>query len=111
MIEFDKDWLSYALVNAVWEYEPGYAESMGGSTFLRAKEAIVNTYLTYDKKQLKSSPAMRMFKIALDNHAVDVYLFYEYFLPRDPSMALFQSEETIEEVADYIINIRSKIKK
>lgn len=111
VIEFHEDWLSYALVNAVWEYEPGYAESMGENTLLRVKEAIVNTYLTYNKKQLKNSPAIRMFKIALDNHAVDVYLFYEYFLPRDPSMALFQSEETIEEIADYIINIRSKIKK
>ena len=109
--EYDEDWFAYALVNAVWEYEPGYAASMGGGTFMRVKEAIVNTYITYNKKQLKKSPAMRMFKMALDNHAVDVYLFYEYFLPRDPSMALFQSEETIEEVADYIINIRSKIKK
>lgn len=111
VIEFDEDWLAYALVNALWEYEPGYAESMGGSAFLRVKEAIANTYLTYNKKQLKNSRAMRMFKIAVDKRAVDIYLFYEYFLPRDPSMALFQSEETIEEVADYIINIRSKIKK
>ncbi len=111
VIEYDEDWFAYALVNAVWEHEPGYAASMGGGAFMRVKEAIVNTYLTYNKKQLKNSPAMRMFKIALDSHAVDVYLFYEYFLPRDPSMALFQSEETIEEVADYIINIRSKIKK
>lgn len=110
-IEFNEDWLAYALVCAVWEYEPGYAASMGDDSFLKVKEALFNTYASYDKKQLKKSLPMRMFKAAIDQRLADTYIFYEYFLPRDPALSLLQDEQTIEEIADYIINVRSKIKK
>ena len=110
-IEFSEDWLIFALVNAIRKYEPDYATSTGELDFRQVKEALISTYISYDKKQLKKNIAMRVFKTAADQQLMDIYTFYEYFLPRNPGLALVQSEQTIEETADYIINVRSKFKK
>lgn len=110
-IQYDENWLAYALVYAVWKYEPDYAESMGNSQFLREKEAIFCTYVSYSKKQLKNSPAIRMFEIAANGGALDPYIIYDGFLPYDPTIALYLEKKDIESIVDYVINIRSKIKK
>lgn len=110
-IKFHEDWLAYALVYAVWEYEEGYAESMGNNQFLREKEAIFCTFAGYNKKQLKKSPAIRMFELAAHEGVIDPYIVYDAFLPYNPSIALYLEKKDIEAIADYVINIRSKIKK
>jgi hypothetical protein len=110
-IKFHEDWLAYALVYAVWKYEPGYAESMNNNEMLKEKEALFCTYAGYNKKKLKKSLPLRMFEMAAHEGVVDPYIIYDGFLPYNPSIALYLDKGDIEVIADYVINVRSKIKK
>ena len=42
---------------------------------------------------------------------LDPYIIYDGFLPYNPSVALILDAKDIEAIADYVINVRSKIKK
>ena len=110
-IKFHEDWLAYALVYAVWKYEPGYAESMNNNEMLKEKEALFCTYTGYNKKKLKKSLPLRMFEMAAHEGVVDPYIIYDGFLPYNPSIALYLDKGDIEVIADYVIKVRSKIKK
>ena len=110
-IKFHEDWLAYALVYAVWKYEPGYAESMNNNEMLKEKEALFCTYASYNKKQLKKNLPIRMFELAIKEGMLDPYIIYDGFLPYNPSVALILDAKDIEAIADYVINVRSKIKK
>ena len=111
IIKFHEDWLAYALVYAVWKYEPGYAESMNNNEMLKEKEALFCTYASYNKKQLKKNLPIRMFELAIKEGMLDPYIIYDGFLPYNPSVALILDAKDIEAIADYVINVRSKIKK
>lgn len=111
-IRFKDHWMSYAMAKAVWKYEPGYAEAMGNNLVLGEKEAVLAYWMmaSSDKAAKKTLPA-KVLKIALDNHCYESYLIYEALLPNRPEIALFIDKDGIETMADYILDVRSKIKK
>lgn len=114
-IKTNMDWLGHALVKAVWQYEPGYSESMGEKdnnpiSVLREKEGLVALLYTMDKKKMKKYPEMNVLQLALDNKQIEEFIFYEIILPDYPMVAYHLPESFIGHISDYIINTRSKVK-
>ena len=105
-------WMTYAMAKAVWKYEPGYAEAMGNNLVLGEKEAVFAYWViaSSNKAAKKTLPA-KVLKLALDNSCYDAYVIYEALLPENPSIALYLGEEGIGMIADYILDVRSKVKK
>lgn len=111
-IAFDADWLGYALVKALWRYEPGYKESMGVSdgsfSTIEEKESFVSLMTGLDKKTIKKNPEFKALKSSLDKEMIDEYIFYEIVLPEHPFVAYQLPEEFIDQIKDYVISIRGK---
>ncbi|WP_010662285.1 tetratricopeptide repeat protein [Marinilabilia salmonicolor] len=109
-VSFDADWLGYALVKALWRYEPGYQESMGveaGSfSTIEEKEAFVSLMTGFDRKTVKKHPEFRALKASLDKDMIDEFIFYEIVLPEHPFVAYQLSEEFINQIKDYVIAVR-----
>lgn len=113
-IAFNADWLGYALVKAVWKYEPGYKKSMGVSdgTFstLEEKECFVSLMTSFDKKKLKKHPEFKALDIALKKEMIDEFIFYEIILPKYPAVAYQLPKEFINRIKDYVLEVRGKLK-
>ena len=111
-IRFKDYWMSYAMAKAVWKYEPGYAEAMGNNLVLGEKEAVFAYWViaSSNKAAKKTLPA-KVLKLALDNRCYEAYVIYEALLPENPNIALYLGEEGIGMIADYILDVRSKVKK
>lgn len=113
-ISFDSDWLGYALVKAIWKYEPGYRKSMGvndGSySTTEEKECFVSLIPTFDKKILKKHPEFRALQLALDKKMINAYIFYEIILPEYPFVAHQLPTEVILDIKNYVIEVRGKQK-
>ncbi|MEN8122709.1 MAG: tetratricopeptide repeat protein [Bacteroidota bacterium] len=111
-IAFDANWLGYAMVKAVWLYEPGYKEKMGSEnslfSMLQEKEALVSLMTGLDKKSFKKIPEFKTLKLALNKKMIDEYIYYEILLPEHPFVAYQFPQEIIEDIKEYIINVRTK---
>lgn len=113
-IHYTGDWLAYAVVKAVWQYEPGYAESMDNNAVLREKEAIAGMYTALDKKTLKKHIALRVFEKSVNSGQagmVDYFVIFDCILPQHPEIIFELSEGDVSAIADYILNLRSTVKK
>jgi len=109
-IEYEGNWLIYALTKALWVYEPGYAESMGkkDNTLFNEyeeKEALAGMLMQADKKK-SEIPEIRILKKALDKKMVQEYIFYEILLPQYPVAAYQFPEVMVNSIADYLLHIR-----
>lgn len=108
----DEKWLGFALVKAVWEYEPGYRESMGVAknnyAIIEDRESILSLYmgLTNSKTKFNKDPQFKVLKKALDEKFMDPYIIYEIILPKTPSAAYQLSEEVINLMKEYVLKIR-----
>lgn len=109
-IAYQDYWLPYALVKAVWQYEPNYAESMNNSNFMESKESIASIALTMDKKLVKKHIELKGLQKSLDEGFFAAYVIYEDMLPQNPSIALYLDESDIETIVNYLIKVRSKVK-
>jgi tetratricopeptide (TPR) repeat protein len=113
-ILFDSDWLGYAMVKALWKYEPGYKKSMGVSegsfSIIEEKESFVSLMTSFDKKKLKKHPEFKALKLALDKDMIDEFIFYEIVLPEYPFVAYQLPIEFIDGIKNYVIEIRGKQK-
>jgi tetratricopeptide (TPR) repeat protein len=111
-VDFDGDWLGYALVKTVWRYEPGYAESMGGTrteiSTNQEREALLNLMLPKDKKEIKKMPELNALQMAMDKDLINAYIFYEIILPQYPRVASNLEPAFIEEIKEYVIQVRGK---
>jgi len=111
---FHTDWLGYAIVKALWKYEPGYKESMGVSegsfSINEEKEGFLCLIPLFDKKKLKSHPEFNALQLSVDNNMIDEFIFYEIVLPEHPFVAYQLSEEFINKIKDYVIEVRGKVK-
>jgi len=109
-IEFQTEWMGYAMVKAIWLYEPDYRESMGFKegtlNTLQEKEAIVCLLSGLKKKQLKKHPELKMLRKALDEKMIDEYIFFEIYLPEYPFIASQLTENFILSIKDYVVKIR-----
>ncbi|MCW3787270.1 tetratricopeptide repeat protein [Plebeiibacterium sediminum] len=113
-VSYDIDWLGYAMVKALWKYEPGYKKSMGVSegTFssIEEKECFVSLMTSFNKKKLKKHPEFKALQMALDNDMIDEYIFYEIVLPEHPFVAYQLSADFISGIKDYVIGVRGHLK-
>lgn len=111
-ISFDANWLGYAMVKAIWLYEPGYKEKMGSAnsffSMLQEKEALVSLMTGLDKKSLKKIPEFKTLNLALNKKMIDEYIYYEILLPEHPFVAYQFPQEIIENIKEYIIHVREK---
>lgn len=108
---YKDDWLGFAMVKAVWEYEPGYRESkgvkIGSYSTDEDKEALVALLSPMKKKEIRKNPFAKSLKKCFDNGMLNEYIFYEIVLPEYPFVAYQLNEDFIESIADYVIDIRS----
>lgn len=109
------DWMGYALVKALWRYEPGYKASMGVArnmfSSLEEKEAILSLMSNKKKKTLKKFPELKALDMALQEGMIDEYIVYEILLPEHPDAVLQLKKEFIEDIGKYVMKIRGKSKK
>lgn len=107
-------WLGYAFAKAVWEYEPGYSESMGvaknGYSTLEDKEALIAllVLLEKEKKNIKKEKQFVVLNDALENKYIDAYIVFEILLPDNPEAAYQLDKDIISHLKEYLINIRYK---
>lgn len=114
-VEFDKCWLGYALNKAVWEYESGYAENAARDEFekiwVQERECVSNLLISnYESEEMESNIELKALSLAFENDCFDSYVMYEAVLPDYPLIASHLDEKAINAMADYLINVRSKIK-
>lgn len=115
-IKSDGFWTPFAICKGVWEYEPGYADANAKNEFefLYKQEyesmAALLKY-TYKTKDSKSNIELKVLSSAYLKGMFEYYVVYESILPNVPLFSYFLPKETIEGIADYVIYVRSKIKK
>lgn len=106
----DMDWIGYAMVKAVWKYEPGHKESMGGGRGMisttETRECLLGLSNSLEKKTLKKFPEFKAFKDAMDKDMVNEFIFYEIILPEYPFVAYQLPEEFLSTIVDYVKEIR-----
>lgn len=113
-ISFDIDWLGYAMVKALWEYEPGYRESMGvgkGSfSTIEEKEAFVSLMNPLKKKKIKKNPVFKALYDAVNKEMIDEFIIFEIVLPEHPFVAYQFDEKFINHIKNYVLTIRGNKK-
>lgn len=110
----DEKWSGYGMAKALWEFEPGYKESMGiknnKHSTIEDRECLVALLVALEnsKANIDKDNQLRILKDAVNNKYLNEYIFYEIFLPENPVIAYQLPEETILRIKDYILNIRNK---
>lgn len=113
-IGFTKKWMGYALAKAVWDYEPGYRESMGAGesvfSLTEAKECIVFqvTAMEANGFDLKKETPFKYLLAAMEKNMLDEYLLYEILLPQYPIAASNLPPETIRRISNYVLTVRNR---
>ena len=102
------------MAKALWDYEPGYRESMGVSegylSSIECKECLASQYISLKnaKAKTKKDPQLQILQKAVDKKFLDQYIIYELFLPQNPFIANQLSEKTILSIKNYILEVRNK---
>lgn len=114
-ISMDYQWMGYALAKALWEFEPGYRQSMGAVenkfSMTEYKECLLTLLVGLDNpkfKNYKKIPQLKIMREAALNKHLNEYILFEVLLPEYPFAAYQLSEETIADVKDYLLTIRYK---
>lgn len=111
-VAFDEYWIGFAMPKALWQFEPGYRQSMGvkedGYSSLEDRECLLNLMasLLNAKKNFKKYPELTTLKKAIENDYINEYIFYEIVLPEHPNVAYQLSEDFISRIKDYVLTIR-----
>lgn len=109
-IEYQKEWMGYALAKATWAFEPGYSQSMGVKkgeiSILEEREALVGLLINVSDKKFSKTPMFKALKNALEQKQVDAFIFYEIFLVETPFIAYQIPDNLINEIKNYIIESR-----
>ncbi len=107
-------WMAYANAKAMWEYEPGFKESMGfkkDQKFIQAdeKDALLGL-ITLSKSDKKVSPTedVKAAERAIEKGYITEFIFYEIYLPQMPAIAYQLPESMMESMKQYIRDIRLK---
>ena len=112
IVEMSADWTAYAMAKALWNFEPGYKESMGVApdnyTTLEEKECLIAQLVGMENAEtnVKKNTQLKILKKATANNQLDDYMLYEIFLPKFPDIAFQLTEQTILSIKDYVLNVR-----
>lgn len=113
IVEMSADWTAYAMAKALWNFEPGYKESMGVApdnySTIEEKECLFALLAGMEnaKTSVKNNPQLMILKKATENNHLEDYMLYEVFLPRSPQVAYQLSEQAIQSIKDYVLNVRN----
>jgi len=113
-ISANEKWLAYAMAKAIWNFEPGYKESMGVApgqySTIEDKECLVSLLIGLEnsKTKIKNDPQLSILKKATEKKYLDEYILYEIVLPENPLVAFQLPEKTILNIKDYILNVRNE---
>lgn len=94
------DWIAYAMVKAVWEYEPGYAYKTSNEpdsllvNWPEEKEAIVSLLTDTTRNQ-------RIYDIIEEGY-FEEFVVYELVSKKHPIFLLLLSEENFWQIFDYV---------
>jgi len=109
-VHFQVEWLGYAMVKALWLYEPGYKESMGYQedklNTTEEKEAILNLLSSLSKKKWKKIPELKALRKALDKNMVNEFIFFEIYLPEHPAIVYQLTDSFIQSIKEYILTVK-----
>jgi tetratricopeptide (TPR) repeat protein len=101
VIKTTPEWMGYALVKAVWAYEPGYAESMLREeknnlviVWPEEKEAIVGALLNNDR--------LKHINDIIDKGFFTEFILYEVAAKKHPSLLVLLPREAFMRVAEYV---------
>ncbi|MPM10922.1 hypothetical protein SDC9_57259 [bioreactor metagenome] len=112
-VSFDSKWTGYAIAKAIWEFEPGYSLSMGVEegvySTIEDKECLISQIIGMEnaKVKYKKDPQLRIMKTAAENKFLTEYILFEIVLPENPQVAFQLTEEIIESMKNYILEIRN----
>jgi len=104
----------YGLCKTVWTFEPGYKKSMGVApgdyTTLEERECLANLMmgLLNSKAKIKKNRQLKTLKVAIEEGMIDPFIMYELFLPKHPKVAYQLTREFIDDIANYVIEVRHK---
>jgi tetratricopeptide (TPR) repeat protein len=96
-----ESWIGYALAKALWKYEPGYRQKMGG------KESDTSEWSTLEEKealaQLIPFPEEHetLLKI-IDSGYVAEFIYYEIMAVRYPASVVMMPEPVSDRLIEYI---------
>ena len=96
-----EDWLGYALVKAVWAYEPGFVESAAGPD---ASKSLINVQ---EEKEallavLGGPKAPQQIVRIVDDGYVNEFLYYEVLAPRAPAAIVLLPRELFMRLVQYV---------
>jgi tetratricopeptide (TPR) repeat protein len=107
-------WLGYALAQALWNYEPGYKESMGVTdkdlafNQDREKEGLVAVMVAVENEKKNVPESIVALRLAADKELFQAYLFYEIWLRKKPGIGMQLPPKFRTEIKDYILAVRCK---
>jgi tetratricopeptide (TPR) repeat protein len=101
IVQSSESWIGYAMVKALWKYEPKYAKGMlgfdpKGSVYilLEEKEAIIGA--------LSTNKNLAFLNPIIDKGFLDEFIMYDLIGPRYPREISFLSREGILRMAEYV---------
>lgn len=108
----DSNWAAYAMIKAVWNYEPGYSKSMGKyenlPNILEEKEALSGVYNLISKSEIDSIsfPDLSCLKKAVEENYLLEYIIYENILSQYPYTSFQFNMNVIDAIKEYLLKIR-----
>lgn len=107
-------WLNYGLCKAIWEYEPYYREKMEvlkiAPKWLEEKECLLNLVIGYEQMKPRDKSKFLFgatLKRAVDYKMLDQFILYEIFLVQEPQLAFSLTQDEIDLLLKYLIEVRS----
>lgn len=109
---FDKTWMMYALVKAVWAFEYRYRESMEDvkSDFSTTEEweSLANLYIGLERSDydFEDLPELAALENAIINKMPYSYIYYEIMLVKYPQAAYNFPRDVLDKIVDYVMRVR-----
>jgi len=99
-VKASSDWLGYAIVKAVWEFEPGYADSTLGKGY---PASLSNTH---EEKEAvlacMSGNNHELLERIISDGFVDEFILYEIIGPKAPEALLLLAGPTFMRLVEYV---------
>ncbi|MCA0445064.1 MAG: tetratricopeptide repeat protein [Bacteroidetes bacterium] len=111
-MKMTSSWMFYAMVKAVWAYEPGYRESKGVSagsfSTTEEKEALLGLIagIEKDKETINKYPLFKKVTEAVNGGRTIEFILFEILLPENPAAAGNLPDNILFEIRNYILQVR-----
>ena len=105
-------WKAYAMSEAIWEYEPDYAESKSTTNqqeldMIRYKESLLNGVIAYELMKYSDHkvhyPEMEAFGTAVGEGLTDEYIYYEIISLKNPYCMSELDKNALDRTVQYLL--------